>query len=155
MRGTKLGHSLWRKATTLILRSRSLASTFKERQVRGDETKTFHWVFDHTTTYHGCETTTSVEDGGTSTFQITVHADHLFYDSLVSEEPDLLFGALADADEDGDGEITEEELSEADIGAYDPGSEDGIDDLWAFLNAQAKTLGHVDGEGHCHAEAGD
>jgi hypothetical protein len=122
---------------------------------KDDVTKTFHWVFEHTTNYHECETTTSVDDGGSATFQITVHADHLFYDSLVAEEPELLFGPLADADENDDGEITEEELANTDIGAYDPGSEDGIDDLWAFLNAQTKTLGHVDGEGHCHAETVD
>jgi hypothetical protein len=120
---------------------------------KGDVTKTFHWIFDQPTTYGECETTTSVDDGGSSTFQITVHADHLFYDSLVAEEPALLFGPLAAADEDDDGEITEEELSSTDIGAYDPGSEDGIEDLWAFLNGQAKTLGHVDGEGHCHVES--
>ncbi len=125
------------------------------RGTKGDESKTFHWLFHRTTTYHDCETTTSVKDGGSSTFQITVHADHLFYDSLVSTEPNLLFDSLAEADDNGDGEITEGELSSADIGAYDPGSEDGIDDLWAFLNAQAKTLGHVDGEGHCHIGAVD
>lgn len=122
---------------------------------KGDVTKTFHWVFEHTTRYDECETTTTVDNGGSSTFQITVHADHLFYDSLVAEEPELLFGPLAAADENDDGEITQKELANTDIGAYDPGSEDGIDDLWAFLNAQTKTLGHVDGEGHCHAETID
>jgi len=122
---------------------------------KDDTTKNFHWIFERPTHYHACETTTTVEDGGSSAFQITVHADHLFYDSLVAEQPDLLFGPLAAADADDDGTITEQELSTTDIGAYDPGSEDGIDDLWAFLNAQTRTLGHVDGEGHCHAEAGD
>ena len=113
--------------------------------------KTFSWVFDQAVRYTGCETTTSVTDGDTATFQITVHADHLFYDSLVSAEPDLLFQAIADADADSNGEVTEAELAAADIGAYDPGNED-INDLWAWLLAQTRTLGHVDGEGHCHAE---
>lgn len=121
--------------------------------MKGDVTKTFHWIFDQLTAYGECETTTSVADGGSTTFQITVHADHLFYDSLVAEEPDLLFGPLAKADENDDGKITEEELSSADIGPYDRGSDDDIDNLWAFLNGQAKTLGHVDGEGHCHVES--
>ncbi len=122
---------------------------------KDDETKTFHWVFEHTTMYDECETTTAVEDGGSSTFQITVHADHLFYDSLVSSDPELVFDPLAAADEDDDGEITQDELENADLGALDPGSDDDIEDLWAYLNAQTRTLGHVDGEGHCHAEASD
>jgi hypothetical protein len=120
---------------------------------KDSDTKTFSWVFDDATNYHECATTTKVPADGEATFQITVHADHLFYDSLVSEEPKVLFQALADADTDGDEEITEAELAGADIGAYDPGSEDGVDDLWAWLVAQTRTLGHVDGEGHCHATA--
>lgn len=133
------------------------AFTLGKIDVRGsatknNESKTFAWVFDEATRYDECETTTRVTEGGNSTFQITVHADHLFYDSLVSEEPRVLFQALADADTDGDGAITKQELQATDIGQYDPGSESGTDDLWAWLNAQVRTLGHIDGEGHCHAE---
>lgn len=116
-----------------------------------DEEKSFSWVFDGAVSYHECETTTEVTGSEAATFQITVHADHLFYDSLVSEEPQLLFQPLSDADADDDGQITREELEDADIGAYDPGSAGDINDLWTFLNAQIATLGHVDGEGHCHA----
>lgn len=116
--------------------------------------KTFHWVFEAPTNYEHCETTTTVKEGETATFQITVHADHLFYDSLVSEEPQLLFQPIADADTDEDGEVTQAELAARDIGAYDPGNED-IDDLWSFVLAQQRTLGHVDGEGHCEAAAAD
>lgn len=119
------------------------------------ESKTFNWTFDEAVDYHECANETDVADGENSTFQITVHADHLFYDSLVSSEPGLFFGPLADADENDDGEITRAELAATDIGTYDPGSEDGIDDLWTWLNALTATLGHVDGEGHCHAEVVD
>lgn len=115
--------------------------------------KLFSWTFDTPTRYTGCETTTSVEDGGTATFEITVHADHLFYDSLVADEPNLMFQALADADADLDGNITQEELAATDIGAYDPGSAGDVDNLWDWLVAQSATLGHVDGEGHCDAQA--
>lgn len=117
-------------------------------------TKTFSWSFDSATHYSRCETTTHVKQDETALFQITVHADHMFYDSLVSEEPQLLFQPLADADADDDGEITAAELGETDIGAYDPGNED-IGDLWTFLVAQHRTLGHVDGEGHCDVSAVD
>lgn len=115
------------------------------------KSKSFSWVFDDATRYTECETSTSVVAGESATFQITVHADHLLYDSLVAEKPELLFQALADADTDEDGDITRAELSSTDIGAYDPGSEDGVDDLWSWLVAQSRTLGHVDGEGHCRA----
>jgi hypothetical protein len=115
---------------------------------KGDVTKTFAWEFATPITYAECETTTRVPDGGTGELQITVHADHLFYDSLVAEEPALRFDAIATADADVDGVITSEELAATDIGAYDPGNL-AIDDLWGFLAAQAATMGHVDGEGHC------
>jgi hypothetical protein len=121
---------------------------------RGETTKTFHWTFEAPTRYSRCDTRTEVSADETATFQITIHADHLFYDSLVAEVPQLLFDAFADADTDADGEITPAELAETDIGAYDPGNED-IGDLWAWLVAQHRTLGHVDGEGHCQASATD
>lgn len=116
----------------------------------GSVTKTFDWSLGTTTTYVDCEPTTSVAADSISSFQITIHADHLFYDSLVSEEPGLRFQRLADADTDDDGVITAAELEAADIGDYDPGSEGEVSDLWNFLRAQSQTVGHADGEGHCH-----
>lgn len=118
------------------------------RATREGVTKTFAWSFESPIRYTRCETTLTVPSGGAVTFQITVHADHLFYDSLVSEEPRLLFGPLALADADDDGTLTRAELEASDIGALDPGNAD-IDELWSWLSAQASTLGHVDGEGHC------
>jgi hypothetical protein len=120
------------------------------RAEKGGEVKTFDWTFDQPVHYHACETTTEVEAKGSAGFEITLHADHLLYDSLVSEEPELTFQALADADT-GDGVITRAELEAAGIGSFDPGNLD-IEDLWAWLVALVQTLGHVDGEGHCHAE---
>lgn len=116
-------------------------------------TKTFDWSFDEPTDYSACETTTLVEEGETATFEITVHADHFFYDSLVAEEPQVVFQALADADADADGIIARTELEASDLGAYDAGSGGDVQNLWAFLVAQSRSLGHVDGEGHCDARA--
>lgn len=118
-----------------------------------DVTKAFYWVFEDPVTYRECETTTSVAKDEKATFQITIHADHLFYDSLVSASPQLLFSPLAAADGDDDGEITAGELATTDIGPYDSGNEDA-NDLWSFLSALAATIGHVDGEGHCVAKIG-
>ena len=121
---------------------------------KAGSTKTFDWVFDGPTRYTRCDAKTEVFAGGTATFQITVHADHLFYDSMVSHEPSLFFGALAGADADADGKLGQSELAAAGIGAYDPGNED-IDDLWSWLTGQTRTLGHVDGEGHCVAQTAE
>lgn len=131
--------------------------TISRVEVRGTATKdnvvkTFDWTFDEVTQYSKCETTTTVTEDGKATFQVTVHADHFLYDSLVSSEPGVLFQALADADTDMDGAITKQELEGTGLGGYDPGSSGEVKDLWGWLNAQGRTLGHVDGEGHCDAK---
>lgn len=119
--------------------------------VLGAEMKTFSWELASATAYAACEARTSVSDGGVGTFQITIHADHLFYDSLVAEEPQVLFQPLADADGDADGVLSQPELAATDIGSYDPGSDGGVDNLWDWLIAATRTIGHADGEGHCEA----
>lgn len=115
---------------------------------KGDVSKTFAWDFELDVRFGECETLTQVDAAGIAGVEITIHADHLFYDSLVAEAPALRFDAIAAADADADGTITREELAATDIGAYDPGNLP-IDDLWSFLHAQAATTAHVDGEGHC------
>jgi hypothetical protein len=110
--------------------------------------KSFAWTFDAPVDYMNCEATTEVPRDGVGELQITVHGDHLFYDSLVSPASLLRFDPIAAADTDNDGEVTMAELAATDIGAYDPGNLD-IDDLWSFLSVHARTIGHVDGEGYC------
>lgn len=119
------------------------------RAVKDGVTKTFDWSFDQKTTYTECEAATKVSAGGRGSFEITVHGDHFFFDSIVSEDPEVLFQSLADADRNGNGVIARSELEAEGLGAYDPGSSGNIDNLWAFLVAQASNLGHVNGEGHC------
>ena len=132
--------------SSYVIRSVAIEGTAQ----KDAETLSFAWVLDAPTSYASCETETRVTTSAPGVFQVTVHADHLFYDSLVSEEPELRFDALAAADTDEDNEITEAELAAAGVGSYDVGNED-IDDLWSWLLAQSRTLGHVDGEGHCDA----
>jgi hypothetical protein len=152
-----LGHSV---ATIAAAASRHADHAFtvdsiivEGRATLGENSKTFAWTFALPTRYSACDTVTRVRDGATTAFQITVHADHLFADSLVAEELRLVFQPFADADANGDGNITEAELAATDIGSFDPGSDGNIDDLWTWLGAQVRTLGHVDGEGHCDAQA--
>jgi hypothetical protein len=115
----------------------------------------FSWGFTETIAYQECHAVESVETDGQGVVQLTFHGDHLFYDSLVEAEPGLRFDAYAQAD-DGDGELTLEELENVSGTAfsamdhYDVPPDSGIADLRAYLTAQVTTIGHIDGEGHCH-----
>jgi len=120
----------------------------------GENTKTFTWGFSTDTHYHGCESAADVSDGGTAVIQLTIHGDHLFYDDLFSAEPNVSFDIPAQADADSNDEISKEELRGFDISTlanYQVGST-GIDNLWEYISYLTKTLGHIDGEGHCHTD---
>lgn len=117
---------------------------------KGGSTKTFAWGFPGRTFYKKCESTAMVS-GASATSQLTIHGDHLFYDDLFSKEPNVSFELIATADRDGNGEVTQAELTALDIrtqARYQVGSA-GITNLWAFITYQTSTVGHIDGEGHC------
>lgn len=114
-------------------------------------TKTFAWGFATNTSYSDCKSEAEVEADQAATVELTIHGDHLFYDDLFSETPDVRFDLVAQADVDGDGEVTQAELLAVDLRPltnYQVGST-GIVDLWHFIEYQTGTLGHIDGEGHC------
>jgi hypothetical protein len=112
-----------------------------------------------------------VPTNGTRTSQITLHLDHLFFDSARAEEPALRFEAWAAA-AGADRVVTYEDLAtqrladlrgldgmplDDDAGtllAYEPPST-GLPSstLQAFVLAMAVSLGHFEGEGHCDYEA--
>ncbi|HEY8428513.1 MAG TPA: hypothetical protein VIL20_09075 [Sandaracinaceae bacterium] len=111
-----------------------------------------------------------VSPGARRETQITLHWDHLFFDSLAVEEARMRFEAIAAAS-DGSAPITLEDLSAqrlADLrgmdggpltdesGApivYDPGSTPlAAPTLRGMIEAAAVTVGHLDGEGHCEYE---
>lgn len=120
----------------------------------GTETKTFTWGFTTDTTYSNCDTTASIPEGGAASSVITIHADHLFYDDLQHDEPNVVFALIASSDTDTDDVITQAELLAQDITSqarYQGGGSD-VEDLWAFISALTHTLGHIDGEGHCHTD---
>jgi hypothetical protein len=117
----------------------------------GTDTVTFAWGFGNQTVYDPCHSVGALADGGAVAVQLTIHGDHLFYDSAASETPELRFADIALADADGDGEVTPAELAAYDITAlpdYGVGSLD-IDNLWDYIEHMTSTLGHIDGEGHC------
>lgn len=118
---------------------------------RGGETRAFAWGFQTRTTYNNCAATAEPA-GGALDATITIHGDHLFYDDLFSETPNVAFDLIAGADKDGNGVVTEAELRMVDIRAeerYQVGDLVDIKDLWSFLAQQTTTVGHFDGEGHC------
>ena len=117
---------------------------------KADVTKRFAWGFEGTQRYFPCESTATFT-AGVAEVQLTIHGDHLFYDDLTAEEPNVAFDVVASADTDDDGEITVEELTARDItgeARYQVGSFP-VTNLYAFIEHQIGTLGHIDGEGHC------
>ncbi|MGH1342538.1 MAG: hypothetical protein ACRBN8_13340 [Nannocystales bacterium] len=121
---------------------------------RGNEVKTFDWALDVPATYVDCDPGVSVGTDQSTDGVLTVHADHLFYDDLDSEEPGVAFDLIAASDADGDGAITMAELRAQSLSGqtrYQVGGRD-IADLHGFILAQARTVGHINGEGHCEIE---
>ncbi|WAS99431.1 hypothetical protein [Nannocystis punicea] len=114
---------------------------------RGGEELTFIWGFNTRTRYSDCELV------GSTDVQLTIHADHLFYDDLFSENPKVAFDLIA-ASDDGDGELTADDLRQVDITTqerYQVGDLTNVTDLWSFVEQLTATLGHINGEGHCVA----
>ncbi len=117
----------------------------------GTDTVAFDWTFDTDTTYLCEPEDLTIPAGGEDGTQLTVHGDHLFYDGLENADAEVRGQAVLDADADQDGRVTLEELaavSVAELG-YDVGSRSEVTDLAAFVSYLSRTLGHVDGEGHC------
>jgi hypothetical protein len=124
---------------------------------------TFRWGFRTATRYAGCHDASNmpgivVPTQGTGRAQLTVHGDHLFYDDLQSPEAKLRFDAIAQADTDGDREVTLEELAAVDLtrlpaNQYGAGSARDVVTLRDFVTRLVATLGHFDGEGHCDEHA--
>lgn len=120
----------------------------------GADTVAFDWVFDTDTTY-ACEPEDlTIPAGGDDATELTIHGDHLFYDGL--EDPDAVVRgeAVVAADADADDVVTLAELSAVSVAAlgYDVGRYSDVTDLAAFVEFLSRTLGHVDGEGHCQVD---
>ncbi|MEM6295237.1 MAG: hypothetical protein AAGA54_28455 [Myxococcota bacterium] len=121
---------------------------------RDGVTKTFDWGFDVSPKYVECDTQTLLGDGETTDVFLTVHGDHLFFDDLDSEAPQVAFDLIAEADADDDGDVTLDELRGQSLGGqvrYQVGARD-IESLYGFIEAQARLVGHINGEGHCELE---
>ncbi len=120
----------------------------------GEQSVSFAWDFDTDTTYRCEPEDLTIPAGGEDVTELTVHGDHLFYDSLEDPDAQLRGQAFVDADTDADGEVTMVELEAVAVAGlgYDVGSRAEVEDLYAFVAFLTRTLGHVDGEGHCQVD---
>ena len=123
----------------------------------GESTVAFDWSFNPSVRYR-CLADAPLEvivpEGGEVSTQITIHGDHLFYDSLAGEGESLRGQAIVDADADADGTVTLAELEAVDVAAlgYPVGTHTEITNLADFIAKLVSGVGHVDGEGHCYVD---
>jgi hypothetical protein len=125
----------------------------------------FDFTVQHSRCVSGLDDTDGlvVPDGAAVEAQITVHLDHLFFDSFAADDAALRFDPMAAAVQTGrpltlDDLAAQNNLSDLqnergeplDLG-YDPGSafEPVPDDLREYVIAATTTTGHFNGEGHC------
>lgn len=117
-------------------------------------TISFEWTFDTATDYYCEPDDLTIAAKGAGASQITIHGDHLFYDGLDNADAVVRGEAVVAADADGDGIVTQAELSAVSIASlgYNVGPYSDVTDLGAFIRFLTKTLGHIDGEGHCQVD---
>lgn len=125
----------------------------------------FPFTVRHTRCVSGSDETEGVviSDGAANQAQITVHLDHLFFDSYATDAAALRFDPMAAVAPES-GPLTLDELAAQDNlsdlvdaegepldRAYDPGSAfiPVPRDLEQYVIAAATTTGHWNGEGHC------
>ena len=130
--------------STLAIRCRRLAGL-------GDAVS--DWTFDPSVRYR-CLADAPLEvvvpDGDSITTQITIHGDHLFYDSLAGEGEELQGLAIVNADADADGTVTLEELAAVDVATigYPVGTHTEITNMADFI-ARSERCGPCGRRGHC------
>lgn len=117
----------------------------------GDQSVDLDWAFQTQATYLCATEDLEIRGGESASTELTVHGDHLFYDALEDPGAALRGQAIVDADSDGDGRVTPEEMAAVDLAplGYSVGQRDQVADLWGFVEALTQNAGHVNGEGHC------
>jgi hypothetical protein len=131
----------------------------------------FDFAIEHGECVSGLDETDGlvVPEAAAAEAQITVHLDHLFFDTFAVDEAALRFDPMAAMATSG-GQLALDDLAAQDNLsdlrdangdplelAYDPGSAfDPVpDDLREYVIAAATTTGHFNGEGHCDYERSD
>lgn len=140
---------------------------------KGADSIAFAWGISNPTKNANCTNGLDDTDGvvirsnATTEAEITIHVEHLFWDTLGTEGAGLRFDAIA-AVAGGDMSVTSEEIAtqtlanlkgadgmplKDDMGMpviYNPGSVPlASQDLWAFIQASSASMAHLNGEGLC------
>lgn len=154
------GHEALSAEDLALMNRDGLSLHVAGRAETGTVSKSFEWSFRGRVAFSACQAEGEnlgvlVLAGETATVQFTVHGDHLFYDSLKSDAV-LRFATLAAADTDRDGAVSLEELEAVDLTTlpadrYETAGDGSITHLRGLVQAQALTLVHFQGEGHCRA----
>ena len=137
---------------------------------KGDDTISFKWGFAAGTSFDDCSTEDgipgfAVPSGGTVQVKPTIHGDHQYFDNITQgvEITDRLAQWLKTCD-DGDSELTLDELKECDVSTALPsppydlaGIEDqdgdGAISVYDYVNTQMRTFADYQGDGECPTRA--
>lgn len=123
----------------------------------GTDTYTFGWELQRQVRLVRCESGRDGNPGvavpaeGNLNAVLTLHADHLLWDQLGTEEADMRFGPLTQADANGDQHLSMDELAAlnvSDIG-YETAGIDIEDSIQAFIEFSVAIGMHLDGDGLC------
>jgi hypothetical protein len=129
----------------------------------------FHLCIPADTGYGPCSTPDgmsgiAVVPSATTPAHITIHGDHLWFDSFPSGAEAIVERRaqwMVDCDHDHDGHVTEAELRATpaarvlttthhyDLAGAPTVDGHGIQTAWDFVRAQMSTVGHFQGEGEC------
>jgi hypothetical protein len=106
----------------------------------------------------------AIVSSATTPVQLTIHGDHLWFDSFPSGAEAIVqrrAAWMASCDADADGRVTEAELRATPAASVFTTTRHyhlagaptvdghGITTAWDFVRAQMSTLGHFQGEGEC------
>lgn len=102
----------------------------------------------------------AVTEGRTTTAQLTLHGDHLWFTTLTRGDEStvqLRAGWIVKADKDGDGVVTTDDLKNVKAEEVFPSSEgynlsggvEPVTTAYDFARAQLASQGHLNGEGEC------
>lgn len=131
---------------------------------RDAEEVSFRFLVPADTAYGPCEADglpgVVITGGGTSAVGLTIHGDHLFFDSFGTHDVQRRAQWIADADVNADGHVDTAELRTitgtalsqllpSDRYALGGWTAFPIESAYDFLRAQLHTQGHFQGEGEC------
>ncbi len=147
-----------------LMRNNAFGLYLEGTATKGSASKSFQWGFTLDTLYSNCAnseaggTGVTVSAGKTETVELSVHAEHLFLDSLTDESSKLRFDDLANADKTpADGTISLDELANVSLSSlstsYGTGGNASVKSLKDYLLMATRTLGHYRGDGECTMQA--